>query len=110
MIIASYVIGACVTCAASMATEKLVSKGWEILKKKKHSPEDLERIARIQQIYSSIEKIAKEDPSQKEIVKLIKTSMINGVEKQSSDDLKEIERIISGILLGYHSKMNTVAA
>ena len=110
MIIASCVIGACLTCAVSLATEKLVSKGWEILEKKKHSPEDLERIARIQQIYSSIEEIAKDDPSQKGVVKLIKVSMINDIEKKSVDDLKEIERVISGILLGYHGKMSMVAA
>lgn len=105
MIIATSVIIACVTTVASIAAEKALSQGWDFWKTKKRTPEDLERIARIQQIFSSIEKIAENDPSQKEIVRILKTSMIDDLEKEPNEELKEIERVISGILLSYRSNL-----
>jgi hypothetical protein len=109
MIIALCVISGCVTFITSYALEKGFSKASEIYIKKTQSPEDLERIAKIKAIFASIEKFASEDPVQKEYTLLLKSSLINDLEKASGERLKEVERITLNILLSYH-KNSAIAA
>ena len=99
MLLGIYIAGTAISCAISLAMEKAISKGWSLYKKNTLSPEDLERIVRIKNIFSILQERLENDPDHKHLIDNIKISMINRLDHSSSKELKEIELSISHILL-----------
>ncbi|MBS0628132.1 MAG: hypothetical protein JSS09_07980 [Verrucomicrobia bacterium] len=101
MLVISCILGTVISCVVTSAVQKCFSTGLKLYYKHQLNPEDLERISKIQEIYSAIQEIAQNDASRKSLVNLLQVSIMGGLEKVSSEELKEIEVIMNKALLEF---------